>query len=581
MSDYSEMTRAGSGNGGGEAGFEEAPYGGYDLTVGDRDQGFIYGGKARSADNGDVVPDAANNGFVKELQQDLVTTGFLLVGTPDGVYGRWTARAVREFQSCAKMERTAQEDVFNPDPPSRYVERLTSVPNPALYAGFVSGVANQETRAALKAWVQHFLRCPVIVEAWKMVGGQPDSVVKTNLWRASDLEDTGPRMYATDFSRYYTLPSEHDTEALEPLGDYQTFETANFVWEGPRSAPPKHTWAEGEMLPEGLVGKSLAELGTEDLSCFKVIRAVAERECLGFFDSINSYDNAAVSLGPCHWTLCILSDAALSVLSNGELTPYFAYLQHADPAQFTKALGFFGIKASHEWVDVNNKPTGKTMFDTSQRKYLSWIALQEEDGTFTEAPRNEDEAEYFRNWHWFYRFAMAGRTVEGFRRRMWDMARIRLRDVLELEWGDDVKDIPVSGSGTRKATIGDVYTSEQAISVLLRWHIRKPAHMVKDGIVGDHLQSAFDRTAGIPHDKPPTEWNTIHEKALIAGLLAEVDTVTSPSDLAPQMHRLVTWPDWDPQHNPLGFRLPLSIGKLSDARNSFHIKIDDLPDRPY
>ena len=63
------------------------------------------------------------------------------------------------------------------------------------------------------------------------------------------------------------------------------------------------------------------------------MRAVAEQECIGFFDGINAYDNAFVSLGVCHWTLGIVFPKGIE---RGELLGFLAYLRAVEPAAFAR-----------------------------------------------------------------------------------------------------------------------------------------------------------------------------------------------------------------------------------------------------
>ena len=64
---------------------------------------------------------------------------------------------------------------------------------------------------------------------------------------------------------------------------------------------------------------------------------------------------------------------------------------------------------------------------------------------------SENEGNYFKTWHWFYRFVMAGRTVAGYRQRMWHMARIRLRDIMQTPWSA-AAGVPAVPAGTGGGT---------------------------------------------------------------------------------------------------------------------------------
>nr|BFE77735.1 hypothetical protein GCM10020093_003360 [Planobispora longispora] len=97
-----------------------------------------------------------------------------------------------------------------------------------------------------------------------------------------------------------------------------------------------------------------------------------------------------------------------------------------------------------------------------------------------ELPQVVEEFDVFRGWHWFYRFQMAARTVDGFRRRMWHMARLRLRDIAETPWNGPAEaptwtvPDPQAPGGLRPARIKDVITSERGMALVYRWHISLP-----------------------------------------------------------------------------------------------------------
>ena len=320
------------------------------------------------------------------------------------------------------------------------------------------------------------------------------------------------------------------------------------------------------------MGKALEQLTSAERSTFKVARAVAEVECLGFFDSANAYDNAFLSVGPCHWTLGIVQGDGR--VSTGELPGYLAYLQYADPDSFQQAVGFFGASIDKHWVGSDGLPNGSALFNSGQRKYVGWLSVQQEDGTFSSLPLDEAEGNYFKSWHWFYRFVMAGRTIEGYRRRMWDMVRLRLRDILRVPWGPGV-----GGS----ATLGEVFTSEKAAGILLRWHIRFPAHVLRSGEPGRRMQSALGRAQQVRSDLDwsgdPADWTDAHEAVLVQGLLDEVEA-TGNQNLQETISQVIGWPSWADGRNPRGYRLDPTIGVLSQSRGSFHLLSEDLPPAP-
>ena len=547
-------------------------YGGYDLRRGDRDATSRYGGVVRTAAAGTTLPAQGETPYVAALQQDLATLGFAIVGGADGTFGRHVEWAVREFQAHAAMGSLAQEAAGGA---VEYVDRLSRVPNTARYAGPVSGTVNAATRAALDAWLANRWRCPVVIGAWNVAGNQPVSVFQghANIW-ADEVATPAPRMYARDFSDHYTFPATRNRDDPIVLGD----RLAYLAWSGPRSMPPRHTWTEAELLPDRLVGTPLAGLGPASLSTFKVVRAAAEVECIGYFDSVNSYDNAFASLGPCHWTVGVAAHGAVEA---GELCGYLAYLRAVDPGAFHQAFEFFGVRIDEDWLNAAGVGNGERLFDRQTRKYVGWVALQQEDGTYARMAQTEADGDWFRTWHWFYRFVMAGRTIEGFRRRMWHMARVRLRDVGATPFaaGAHVPDVPDGHGGTRPATIGDVYTSERAAAMLQRWHIRFPAHIVNAGATGDHLNGAFARAAIPPGAGDPTRWTDAHQAALVQGLLDEV-RATGNADLRTTVEYVHDWPRWANGPNPYAFVLDPAIGVLDIAAGSFQLDTADLPPAP-
>ena len=540
-------------------------YGDYDLTRGDTDAGHKYAGTVQTEN----LPAAGSTGYVELLQQDLRELGFLIVGTPDGVFGRRTEWAVREFQIYAGMSHIAQETPVPsppPDPVPAYIDRLSQVANDLVYSGPVSGIVNADTRSAIDHWKTNNWRCPVVISA-RNSGDMSLFNNHENIWLHDEVNDSAPRMYARDFTQYYTLPAGRNADDLRVIGDFASY----LSWSGPRSVPPNHTWAEAELLPQVLVGSVLASLTAPQRSTYKVVRAVSEVECIAFADSVNSYDNAFVSIGPCHWTLGIVSNTG--VVSEGELCGYLAYLAQADAPAFEEAFGRFGAKIDEDWGT-----NGADLFKSSSRKYVGWVALQAEGtDTYNRLATDENEGNYFKTWHWFYRFVMAGRSVEGYRQRMWHMARIRLRDILSTPFNSSagVPDVPDGTGGTRTATIGDVYTSERAIAMILRWHIRTPAHVINGGDSGSQVEQAFGR-ANITSGNPST-WGNAEETALIQGILDEV----SGRSFEQSIQNVHDFPIWVGGSNPRGFTLDSTIGALADTRDSFHFDDIDLPPTPF
>lgn len=546
-------------------------YGGYDLRRGDRDALFRYGGAVRGGS--EPLPRPGEVPFVTQLQRDLRELGFLLVGEPSGDFGLETEWAIREFQIYARMARLARE---RPQSSARYLDRLEAVSGPTPYAGPISGVVNFETRLALDNWRQGRLRCPVVLEAWRMANGRRSRLEGQNIWLRSDLSSSAPRVFARDFSGYFetlgALPPT-DSEGMVALGEFGPY----LSWGGPQSIAGRHSWPSGEVLPEALTGLALPALrqSPRSLSTFKVVRTVSELECGGFFDSLTAYDRAFISMGPCHWALG-LADRPGGNVTNGELCAFLAYFRDRHPGEAASFLDRFGITPSARWAAGSD---GRPLFDPSQRKYTAWLSRQAEDGQFLPFPRTVPEAEYLRTWHWFYRFVMATRSIAPLRQRMWDMARIRLRDVLSAPWGAGVAPVPRPGGGTRPATIGDLYSSEAAVAAIYRWHILAPAHVLSGGQAAATLRDAFTRAQVPANPGPPTTWSRNVQDRLVEGLLTKARQLASLK-LEQHFQHCLDWPDaWG--SNPRRYQLPRDIGRLSREPRSFQLDDGGLPPAPF
>jgi hypothetical protein len=490
-------------------------YGNYDLQFGDFDlnlktnQRHYYDKKYRLAESGDLIPQSGELGYVEQLQKDLEELGFQLFpeGYKYGTFDEKTEWAVREFQIYAKMPKIA-EQVERGD---RYVDCLKQQNNTNRYKGLINGTVNQEARQLIELWKTNKWRCPVIVEAWyKQQNAEKPFNLKQvlpkknqNIWLADAVTEDA-RMFVRDFTGYYDVPSEHsdfsqyydlskeDPERIEKLKQLIVIGAySKSLKGGPVSLGAYHVWEpETEIRPETFIDsdKTYQTLNQSESSTYRVVRAVAEIECEGFFDVINAYDDAYISLGPCHWSL-----------GKNELGGFLAYFQNKFPESFKKLVDFFGVRPSQYWnqVQEGNTKTGRSIFNPDQRLYNSSVSLQTEQSQ-TKNSNNSKYANYLKTWHWVYRFAMAGREggnrTTDFRRCMWEFAVMRIRDILSTpipqEWG-----IPnVSG---RPAKIGDIYTSEKAVALLLRWHVYRPSQVIIRGQASQLEEGRFLFSVGV------------------------------------------------------------------------------------
>ncbi len=504
-------------------------YGGYDLQIGDLDAGTgagapRYGGRSRSAEAGDPLPADGEPGFVAQLRRDIAELGFgpafrfAQAEAGEQAFDVELELAVRELQLSAKLPKLAAQ--IRVGAWQFWGDGLDQVDNAGPYRGPVSGTVNADTRALIQVWRESHLRCPIVLEARALdkkgrytlpyYPGNGD-----NLWRADQLTDATPRVFARDFSGAYPLEPDSVARGRTSDGFVLGAWTGSKFGSGPWAKPPAHVWAEREVLPELLAGAPFDHLTAASRSTFRVVRAVAEVECIGFFDSFNAYDRGVTSLGPCHWTIALEKNDKLDEAP--ELPALFAYLRWLGGAAgdaFERVVGGAGCGVDREW-------TAPTCWDATQRKYVARITLEREAGApLVLAGAEVARAEWFRQWHWCFRFSMAARTIPEYRRRMWDFARLRLRDLLATPWVPRIMTADPAtadpATGMRPATVGDLFTSERAAGILLRWHVNAPSDLLPIR-VASKLTTAF-ANAGAAAWGDPVDWGDTEEAALTQAL---------------------------------------------------------------
>jgi len=499
--------------------------------------------------------------YVRQLQKDLKELGFSLVGDADGLFGGQTFWALREFQAYAGYE-TVGRSIKSSGP---VFDRLEPVATGVhRYTGLIDGVANDATRALLEHWLDSNWRCPVVINAWNLDSAMTKkSLEKQNVWLHGDLPVSTKTIgyFAHDLSGAFgpegVLP---DGTAL--IGQYVRYKG----YGGPRSEPPDFTDENSEILPENLIGRPWAQLSATEKTTFRVVRAVSEVECIGFFDAINAYDGAYVSIGPCHWTLGLTKSGQIY---DGELCATLGYGAHKVSAEFNRYVGRFGIRVDRDWLDSGGKPNGGRFYDSSLRKYTGWLSSAQRDGEFVSWQRGVADGDYFRSWHWIYRLTAAMRGSAGLRASFWDMARVRLRDLGAMT---------VSVAGTNRS-LSAVFTSEKARAFIQRWHIYRPADISSGGAgskVREFVQRATAKSVAGGWTGNPSGWTDAHERHLVQAIL---DSITN-KELRKTIGYVDRWPDWKTGSNPRNYRLADGLAALSAKRQSFTLDTAGLPPPP-
>ena len=281
-------------------------YGGYDLQRDDDDATHTYGGDPNAS--GPASP--ADKGYVAQLREDLAELGFGPMfrhdpaEDPMQTFDIWLERAVRELQLYARMPNLAAETNQGPFP--FYGDRLSGVPNPLPYAGPVCGVVNGETRSLIQLWLERGLRCPVVIEARSSDG---DFTRPSSTAGAVTRTTSGARIrsgFAGRSRRDLALaallrPRLH--RALDARGrgsvagqsrDVQNFALGEWTDRGSRAGQrpvvPTRRRRRGRRprSPRTVPRQGRRRLLTPpSSSTFRVIRAVAEVESLGYFDCFN------------------------------------------------------------------------------------------------------------------------------------------------------------------------------------------------------------------------------------------------------------------------------------------------------
>jgi hypothetical protein len=503
-------------------------------------------------------------------------------------------------------------------PVSYYVASLEQVVNQGRYAGPISGVVNARTRASIRYWKEHNYRCPVVVEAWRTHGNNEDATRTTldnggvNIWHYNDGISSG-RAFFRDFTKYYTYPNGRDENEYHVLGgNYNSNINIRVAmrpliygnpvtWRGPTTAYNRHTWPQAEMTPDRLTGNqvnTIVNLALPDninsaiTSTYRVVRAASEQENQGDFDAVNCNDDAIASLGSCHWTFglqpVLIDNNTSTRYSDGELSSFFAYLFNHNRDAYIRAVGNFGLWSNRDWTTMhpNNAANYHGWFRKDNEPYRTRTEIADNIANLPLIDRTVNECLYYRIWHWHYRWVMAGRTIPGFQQAMWPMTRIRIRDILNRRIS--LTNTAVAITNVR---LGDIYTSERSVAILLRWHIYRPAHVTSaprvgnyvllgNGLpsnatqeqinaatptgeawkaVGDAIQDTqYNNANHINWTLPINQWEDAHEIALYNNLYRYAQTRNNAMQ---SVH------DWPNQNN--GHLVHAQFGRLRTSRNSF------------
>ena len=163
--------------------------------------------------------------------------------------------------------------------------------------------------------------------------------------------------------------------------------------------------------------------------------------------------------------------------------------------------------------------------------------IREPGGAWQDVPTNQADRNYYKNWHWFYRMVMAFRLNDNWKQRAYDYARLRVQDLRGVTMthrpNNHLAVPPVSGAAA--ATLGQVFTSEASMAILLRWHVKRSSHVAEGGAAPHAAKGLWDvmRRAQVPAQNgghnlawntDVATWGNDHEAALIEAIIGQVAT---------------------------------------------------------
>jgi len=323
---------------------------------------------------------------------------------------------------------------------------------------------------------------------------------RENVW-AITRDDRGSFFYARDFSGMFAIadddPAYRRTASYVPpegiTEEKWLFERRLFMQiqaYGSKEGVAVQPWRACEFLPD-LMGPDAARIRGDDQwrRLYRVIRALSDVECNGFFDRLQGYDNVNLSVPLFHYTLTSKGNKALAA----ELGGLLIWLERFDPAlalRFAHA-GLSAFKADSQQKDAEIGYVERHWADDE-----GWGARYEVGsgagcnagarviGSVSIGAGVVDSAadmQFLRRPHFHYRAAMLLRTLPDLRIALWKLAIHRVRNLAWQPLDGVVKKLP---SALRdRSVLGQVLTSELAMAIAVRLHIFQPSAMLETHVV--------------------------------------------------------------------------------------------------
>ena len=516
-----------------------------------------------------------SKGWHARLRAALMAMGF---GDLDGLMP--IEAVVREFQIAASagVVATAKDPEAPADQLStRDFRDLVALANGAQYQGPISGRANQETRRLIREWSHLKQRSPLIISAYSGLSDAKLEVPKgkaadyADLWRRKETENNKLRMFAADFTRLRPGAGldEGGLEFIGYYGPYNELKTG-----GPaslRPTPARHV-AYAEFRPGriGLDEPTLAAAKIKDplypaASTFRVIRAVSEIECLGHLDQINALDDAGISYGPCHWSMAKAKGDAAIGTEFGGLSAYLFYL---DRESSNPGADVFARQGLRPFLSKGTEAL-RAVRENSNGAFKWRLGLIDDLGASRPMTR-DDVLNTIPSWRNFYRWVDIGRRDQLIGPPTWTMALRRLHQLMAVSFPS--KSLTAFHKKEIAApTLRTVFTSEVAVAILMRWHVKWPNYVVTTNTVGgklvrtadDHIVRAYKAAAKVADPAERDVW----QQALVEALKTESKKVDV--GLEGDFDEMIEQPWWNDPKKSRGHEIDRALITLDTGHGSF------------
>jgi len=343
-------------------------------------------------------------------------------------------------------------------------------------------------------------RCPILIELLKDVPDNPSEhtdldscgVGRANVWWFT-REDRNQYFSAQDVSGWFNVDSTDSAFISDAASDKQPYlapvgiDTAKWLYkrrifaigrvapklEGKPYGASVVPWQAVELRPKILGGdRDLIANDEHWAGIFRIIRAVSEVESLGYFDVVQAYDDANLSIPLFHYAVQKRTEAKDSTQLGGVSVWLNTGQNRPDKARHSFAELGLRTPAWCKWQD--DVSTGREYDTGSGENSCSASSVTAPlIAPTTELPYKES-LELHRRPHMMYRYAMHLRTLSSTRRALWQYAVHLLRQIVWLR----IPGKPGVPADWANRPLGQVIQSERVLALILRIAVKNPGFVV-------------------------------------------------------------------------------------------------------